>query len=128
MSCLCFRSQVTYQLYIIDIFSFWKVVNNVIYTYKRLHLLILNHCFASKRLDYLTQILPIFFQSMLVEDQVRKDNLYFYQVGLGSLNTVNSEHWKFKTFSTIKHLLKHHGVSTTVNNSNKNFLVCLYNY
>lgn len=51
-----------------------------------------------------------FDPSMLVGDQVRTERVFFYQVGLGPLNSVNPQKWKLKDLQTIKHLLNHHNM------------------
>ncbi|ESN93327.1 hypothetical protein HELRODRAFT_181073 [Helobdella robusta] len=47
-----------------------------------------------------------FDPSMSSEDHVRSDNVYFYQIGLGPLNSVTRDRWIVKSFRSIIEILQ----------------------
>ena len=49
---------------------------------------------------------------MSVGDHIRSAKVHFYQLGIGSANTVSTEGWKLLTFQTILSKLGHNKVLT----------------
>ncbi|KAK2163567.1 hypothetical protein LSH36_77g03001 [Paralvinella palmiformis] len=48
-----------------------------------------------------------FDPSMLIGDHMHQPTVYFYQLGLGAVNTVNDKGWKLETMGSIMKKLKH---------------------
>ena len=53
----------------------------------------------------------ISYFSMSIGDHMHSEKVYFYQIGLGSSNSVNEDGWKLATLKSIRKKLKHTEVS-----------------